>query len=89
MGNLYFGYENRLCLRLRLRLDPRPKLSVAARRTVSCFERLFDYVFVQYVAQGLLAGNMQAVNSAPVKANAVLEKQLASAIGLYVAGGND
>ena len=37
------------------------------------FERLFDHVFGQCVAQGLVAGDRQAVDSAPVKANASLE----------------
>lgn len=36
------------------------------------FERLFDHVFAQCVAQGLVAGDTQAVDSAPVKANASL-----------------
>ncbi|MBF9239808.1 transposase [Hymenobacter sp. BT683] len=37
------------------------------------FERLFDHVFAQCVARGLVAGDRQAVDSAPVKANASLE----------------
>ena len=37
------------------------------------FERLFDHVFAQCVAQGLVAGDTQAVDSAPVKAHASLE----------------
>lgn len=37
------------------------------------FERLFDHVFDQCVAAGLVAGHTQAVDSAPVKANASLE----------------
>ena len=37
------------------------------------FERLFDHVFAQCVAHGLVAGDRQAVDSAPVKANASLE----------------
>ncbi|WP_167856920.1 IS1182 family transposase [Hymenobacter aquaticus] len=40
------------------------------------FERLFDHVFAQCVAQGLVAGDIQAVDSAPVKANASLEAVL-------------
>ena len=40
------------------------------------FERLFDHVFAQCVAQGLVAGERQAVDSAPVKANASLETVL-------------
>ena len=48
------------------------------------FERLFDHVFAQCVAQGLVAGDTQAVDSAPVKANASLyslrEKQPLEAI---------
>jgi transposase len=34
------------------------------------FEHLFDHVFAQCVAAGLVAGDTQAVDSAPVKANA-------------------
>jgi transposase len=37
------------------------------------FERLFDHVFAQCVARGLVAGDTQAVDSAPVKANASLD----------------
>ena len=37
------------------------------------FERLFDHVFAQCVARGLVAGKQQAVDSAPVKANASLD----------------
>jgi transposase len=48
------------------------------------FERLFDHVFAQCVTQGLVAGGTQAVDSAPVKANASLyslcEKQPLEAI---------
>ena len=40
------------------------------------FERLFDHVFAQCVARGLVAGETQAVDSAPVKANASLETVL-------------
>jgi transposase len=40
------------------------------------FERLFDHVFAQCVARGLVAGDTQAVDSAPVKANASLETVL-------------
>ncbi|UOQ64833.1 transposase [Hymenobacter volaticus] len=36
------------------------------------FERLFDHVFAQCVAQGLVAGDTQTVDSTPVKANASL-----------------
>jgi transposase len=58
------------------------------------FERLFDHVFDQCVAAGLVAGHTQAVavDSAPVKANASLEslcaKQAADASApvLHVAG---
>lgn len=39
---------------------------------VAVFEQLFDHVFAQCVAQGLVAGDTQAVDSAPVKANASL-----------------
>ncbi|SMB79962.1 transposase IS4 family protein [Hymenobacter roseosalivarius DSM 11622] len=48
------------------------------------FEQLFDHVFAQCVAQGLVAGDTQAVDSAPVKANASLyrlcEKQPVEAV---------
>jgi transposase len=37
------------------------------------FEQLFDHVFAQCVAAGLVAGDTQAVDSAPIKANASLE----------------
>jgi transposase len=37
------------------------------------FERLFDHVFAQCVARGLVAGDTQAVDSAPVKTNASLD----------------
>ena len=37
------------------------------------FEHLFDHVFAQCVAAGLVTGHTQAVDSAPVKANASLE----------------
>jgi transposase len=40
------------------------------------FERLFDHVVAQCVARGLVAGDTQAVDSAPVKANASLETVL-------------
>jgi hypothetical protein len=57
------------------------------------FERLFDHVFTQCVARGLVAGDMQAVDSAPVKANAsleaVLEKQPAGPRGPHLAGHPD
>ena len=36
-------------------------------------ERLFDHVFARCVARGLVAGDTQAVDSAPVKANASLD----------------
>ena len=55
------------------------------------FERLFDYVFAQCVAQGLVAGDTQAVDSALVKANASLEtvreKQVAGTRGPLLATG--
>jgi transposase len=56
------------------------------------FERLFDHVFAQCVAAGLVTGHTQAVDSAFVKANASLEglceKQAADAPApsLHVAG---
>ncbi|SFQ82634.1 Transposase [Hymenobacter arizonensis] len=59
------------------------------------FECLFDHVFAQCVARGLVAGDTQAVDSAPVKANAsleaVVEKQAAGARapGPHVAGRDD
>ena len=37
------------------------------------FEHLFDHVFAQCVARGLVAGDTQAVDPAPVKASASLE----------------
>jgi transposase len=37
------------------------------------FEHLFDHVFAQCVARGLVAGDTQVVDSAPVKANASLD----------------
>ena len=53
------------------------------------FERLFDHVFAQCVARGLVAGDTQAVDSAPVKANAsleaVLEKHVAGTRGPFLA----
>lgn len=53
------------------------------------FERLLDHVFAQCVRQGLVAGDTQAVDSAPVKANASLEsvlpKQVAGTPTPYVA----
>ena len=49
------------------------------------FERLFDHVFAQCVAQGLVSGDTQAVDSVLVKANAsleaVLEKQAVGTTG--------
>jgi len=39
----------------------------------SVFEHLFDHIFAQCVARGLVAGDTQAIDSAPVKANASLE----------------
>ncbi|GAA4360392.1 IS1182 family transposase [Hymenobacter saemangeumensis] len=55
------------------------------------FERLFDHVFAQCVARGLVAGDRQAVDSAPVKANAsldrVCEKQPAGVHGPFLATG--
>ena len=56
------------------------------------FEQLFDHVFAQCVAAGLVTGHTQAVDSAPVKANASLErlgeKQSAEVPPLHVAGEN-
>jgi transposase len=50
------------------------------------FEHLFDQVFAQCVAAGLVAGQTQAIDSAPVKANASLEslrpKQLAPTLSV-------
>jgi transposase len=55
------------------------------------FERLFDHFFAQCVAWGLVAGDTQAVDSAPVKANASLdsvsEKQSANPGGSLLAPG--
>jgi hypothetical protein len=57
------------------------------------FERLFDHVLAQCVARGLVAGDAQAVDSAPVKANASLEavreKQAAGPSGPHLAGHPD
>jgi hypothetical protein len=56
------------------------------------FERLFDHVFAQRVAAGLVAGDTQAVDSASVKASASLdslcEKQPLKAVAptLHVVG---
>ncbi|GAB3862381.1 IS1182 family transposase [Hymenobacter terrigena] len=54
------------------------------------FERLFDHVFAQCVARGLVAGDTQAVDSAPVKANAsldsVAEKQAQPAQAPHLSG---
>jgi transposase len=44
------------------------------RYPTALFERLFDWVFAQCVAQGLVAGERQAIDSAPVKANASLDR---------------
>ena len=53
------------------------------------FERLFDHVFAQCVARGLVAGDTQAVDSAPVKANVSLDslqkKQPAGTHGPFLA----
>jgi transposase len=51
------------------------------------FEHLFDHVFAQCVAAGLVAGDTQAVDSAPVKANASLDslREKAPAAALHVA----
>jgi transposase len=55
------------------------------------FEYLFDQVFAQCVAAGLVAGDTQVVDSAPVKAaaslNSLREKQASEAPPLQVAGG--
>ena len=45
------------------------------------FERLFDHVFTQCVAAGLVAGDTQTVDSAPVKANASLDSVCEKAVG--------
>jgi hypothetical protein len=54
------------------------------------FEHLFDWVFAQCVAAGLVAGDTQIVDSAPVKAAASLdrmrEKPASAAPTLQVAG---
>ena len=55
--------------------------------SASVFEQLFDHVFAQCVARGLVAGDTQVVDSAPVKANASLqavrEKQPAGTSGPF------
>ena len=57
------------------------------------FERLFGHVFARCAARGLVAGDTQAVDSAPVKANASLdgvrEKQAAGTTEPRLAGGNE
>jgi transposase len=61
--------------------------------TATVFERLFDHVFAQCMARGLVAGDTQAVDSAPVKANASLkavrEKQAAGPAEPRLSGGNE
>jgi transposase len=54
---------------------------------VAVFEHLFDQVFGQCVAAGLVAGDTQAVDSAPVKANASLDslREKAPVASLHVA----
>jgi transposase len=47
----------------------------------SIFEHLFDHVFAQCVARGLVAGDTQVVDSAPIKANASLRAARAPTIG--------
>lgn len=57
--------------------------------TAAIFEHLFDHVFAQCVAAGLITGHTQAVDSAPVKANASLEslcEKHSAASTLHVAG---
>ena len=39
------------------------------------FEHLFDQVFAQWVAAGLMVGQPHALDSAPVKANASLDSR--------------
>jgi len=43
------------------------------RYPTALFELLFNWVFAQCIAQGLVAGERQAIDSAPVKANASLD----------------
>jgi hypothetical protein len=45
------------------------------------FEHLFNHVFAQCVAAGLVAGDTQIVDSAPVKANALLDRLCEKPIG--------
>jgi transposase len=54
---------------------------------VTVFEHLFDQVFGQCVAAGLVAGDTQTVDSAPVKANASLDslREKAPVAPLHVA----
>jgi hypothetical protein len=40
--------------------------------SVAVFERLFDHVFAQRVARGLVQGEWQAIDSVPIKTNAPL-----------------
>jgi len=56
---------------------------------IAVFECLFDHVFAHCVQQGLVAGDTQAIDSAPIKANASLEsvqpKQVVPPASPYVA----
>jgi transposase len=66
---LYFlGYEVDEDLPWHSTISRTRQLSPAA-----IFEHLFDHVFAQCVAAGLVAGDTQTVDSAPVKANASLD----------------
>lgn len=66
---LFLGYEVTEALPWHSTVSRTRQLYPAA-----VFERLFDHVFAQCVAQGLVAGDTQAVDSAPVKANASLHR---------------
>jgi transposase len=80
--------DRRLVEHCALRLDSRYFLGYeidedlpwhsTSRRTrqlypVAVFEHLFDHVFAQCVAAGLVVGETHALDSAPVKANASLD----------------
>ena len=82
---LFLGYEVDEELPWHLTVSRTRQLFPAA-----VFERLFDHVFAPCVARGLVAGDTQAVDSAPVKANAALEavreKQPAGATEPRLAG---
>jgi hypothetical protein len=62
-----FGLQSGRGVAVALDREPHPATLPAA-----VFERLFDHVFAQCVTAGLVTGHTQAVDSAFVKANALL-----------------